>query len=142
VTQQFQKQIAQLSMQLSSLHTKLHEQQTLRNEQQKQLNDALLQNQLIENELSNKSAALAELRAQMIANDENHAQLLIQYERIQSDSDKILANHTSALKENEHLTKEIEGKKLNIYTLQNNYRPLIEEKSVLTGQFKQLQASL
>ena len=149
VTQQFQDQIAQLTIQLSSLNTKLHEQQTLRNEQQKELNDALLQSQLLENELNNKSAALTELRAQVVANDEKQAQSLAKHERLQIDHDKILTNHNLTLKENEHLTKEIESKQSKICTLEdrlslleNDYKHLSEEKSLLMGQFKQLQASL
>jgi chromosome segregation ATPase len=149
VTQQFQEQVAQLSMQLSSLNTKLHEQQTLHNEQQKELNNALIQNQLTENELYNKSAALDELRAQLLANDEKYAQLLTQHELIENAHDKVLANQSSTLKENEHLNKEIENKQLTISTLEDklsvlkgDYRHLSEEKSVLMGQFKQLQASL
>jgi chromosome segregation ATPase len=149
VTQQFQEQVAQLSMQLSGVNTKLHEQQTLQNEKQKELNDALLQNRLLENELNNKSTALAQLRAQMITNDENYAKLHTKNKLIQSAHDKVLTNNTLTLKENEHLTKEIEGKRSHISTLEDklsllesDYRHLSEEKSVLLGQFKQLQASL
>jgi chromosome segregation ATPase len=149
VTQQFQEQIGQLTMQLSSLNTKLHEQQTLQHEKQKELNDALLQNRLLENELNNKSAALDELRAQLLANDEKYAQLLTSHEFIQSDHHKVLANHATTLKDNELLNKEIENKQSYISTLKNrlsllesDYRHLSEEKSVLLGQFKQLQASL
>jgi chromosome segregation ATPase len=149
LTQQFQEQVAQLSMQLSSVNTKLHEQQTLQNEQQKELNDALMQNQLTESELNNKSAALDELRAQLLANDEKYAQLLTNHELIQNAHDKVLANQSLTLKENEHLTKDLESKQTNIAKLEDrlsllesDYRNLREEKSVLQGQFKQLQASL
>jgi chromosome segregation ATPase len=149
VTQQFQEQIAQLSMQLSILNTKLHEQQTLQHEKQKELNNALMQNQLLENELNNKSEALDELRAQLLANDEKYAQLLTNHELIQNAHDKVLANQSLTLKENEHLTKDLESKQTNIAKLEdrlslleNDYKHLSEENFLLMGQFKQLQASL
>lgn len=149
LTQQLQEQVRQLSTQLSEVNAKLHSQQQLLNEKEKEFHTVLSEKQQLENELANKLSLLDELRAKVAVSVENYEQLSLNYERIQKDHDKVSIDKLSALKDVELLNKSLGDKQSELIALQDklsvlddNYRLAIQEKAVIEGQFKQLQHSL
>jgi chromosome segregation ATPase len=149
LAQQLQEQVRQLSTQLSEVNAKLHSQQQLLNEKEKEFHALSSKKQQLENELTNKSVALDELRVKMVASVEYYEQLSVKHESIQKDHDKVVASKLYILNELDILNKNMEHKQSELRTLQDrfsvlddNYKLALQEKAVIEGQFKQLQHSL
>ena len=149
LAQQLQEQVRQLSTQLSEVNAKLHSQQQLLNEKEKEFHALSSKKQQLENELTNKSVALDELRVKMVASVEYYEQLNVKHESIQKDHDKVVASKLYILNELDILNKNMEHKQSELRTLQDrfsvlddNYKLALQEKAVIEGQFKQLQHSL
>ena len=149
LTQQFQDQIKQLSIQNSDLSSKLHDQQQRVNEKEKEFYALSSEKQQLENELANKLKSLDELRAKMMVSVENYELLSVKHEGSQKDHDKVLASRLSALKDVELLNNNLDYKQSELVVLQDklsaldeNYRIALQAKAVVEGQFKQLQQSI
>jgi chromosome segregation ATPase len=149
LTQQLQEQVSQLSTQLSEVNKKLHSQQQLLNENEREFHTISSEKQQLENELTNKTVSLNELRAKMVAGDEKYKELSAKHEDIQKDHGKVTSSKLLALKEVELLNKSLDHKQSELITLQDklsalddNYRLTLQEKAVIEGRFAQLQKSI
>jgi chromosome segregation ATPase len=148
LTQQLQEQVSQLSAQLSEVNAKLHSQQQLLNEKEKEFHAVLSKKQQLENELTNKSETIDDLRDKVASAIKNYEQSSLNYEKLQKDHGKVIIDKLSALKEVELLNKSLSDKRSELIALQDklsvldeNHKLAQQEKAVIEGRLKQLEKS-
>jgi chromosome segregation ATPase len=149
LVQQLQEQVSQLSAQLSEVNAKLHSQQQLLNEKEKEFHALSSEKQQVENELTSKSETIDDLRDKVASAIKNYEQSTLNYEKLQKDHGKVIVDKLSALKDVELLNKSLDHKqseliaiKDKLSVLDDDYRLTLQEKALIEGQFKQLQKSL
>jgi chromosome segregation ATPase len=148
LTQQFQNQVKQLSLQNSDVNSKLYDQQQLLNTKDREFYRLVTEKQQLENKLSITSTTIEELHAEIALNLEAHQQLNVKYKTIKKDYSEAVTNQLSTDNVLKQLNNNLVDKQYQLNILNDklslsddNYKLLLQEKASIAGQFKQLQDS-
>ena len=140
LVQQLQEQVSQLSAQLTEVNAKLHSQQQLLNEKEKEFHALSSEKQQLENELTNNSLLLDELRAKVAVSVENYEQLSLKHEKMKKDHGKVKSEisfigNKLILKDEVLSSKQAEIDSLQrlVATLDDKYKKIIREKLIIEG---------
>ncbi len=147
--EQLQNQIQDLSVRYSACEKQLNKQREVDSEKQERIEQLQTQNQVLISEKNQNLSEINLLNDQLISYNKKHQKLIDQKNLIQDELKVLASEHTETQQEIKLLQHTLEQTKSELFDSKdkiaiqdNDYKILLQEKSVIQGQFKQLQNSL
>ena len=146
---QLQGQNKELSLRNSENDNTIKELGHNKQTDQEKIEKLQAENQTFQSKVEQQSSEISQLQSQLSALNVKNEQLTDDNAKMKADFDKISAENTGSLQEIKHLNQFLDKTKAElgeardkIAIQDNDFKILLQEKSVIQGQFKQLQNSL
>lgn len=147
--EQLQNQIKDLSGRYTESEKQISKQRQVDSEKHKIIEQLQTQNQILVSEKNQNQSEINLLNNQLISYNKKHQKLNEQKKCIQGELKTLVSEQTETQHEMNLLQYTLEQTKSELFNSQNkiaiqdnDYKILLQEKSVIKGQFKQLQSSL